>query len=174
MAVELASRNASCRSGLRSMPRRKIRKAALANSLGGELQGFVYVFSHQVRVSLEDFGLRHSLRDHAHDGGDGNAEPADTGNATHLVRISRDPGEFHDGSLRANDDHILARHRVDRAQLSGGSLPRSRSISGRNTPIRTIPTVTALQDRQMTQSGSRRREWRFRNAYRPELPSIQP
>lgn len=75
------------------------RKLPLPNGFRREPQGLRDVLSLQIRVKLQYLVDRHTLGDHVHYDGNGNAEPADTRGATHLVGARRDAREGHPESL---------------------------------------------------------------------------
>lgn len=61
-----------------------------SHGLGGKAERRMDILSREIRKCTEDLFLRHSVRYHADDGRNWNAQPANTGHAVHLLWIDRD------------------------------------------------------------------------------------
>jgi hypothetical protein len=70
------------------------RKLTLAHRVSSVAERFTDITAFEVRVSVQYFRLAQAVGNHRHNGSDRNAQAANTGQPTHLVRIDGYSCEF--------------------------------------------------------------------------------
>ncbi len=106
------------------------RKLTLSDRTRRVPERLPHVFGLEVRMLREDLVGRHSIGDHADDGGNGHAKVADTCHATHTVRVSSDAIECH---MPENTGPVVAVASKPSWRLKRLTRPRQRVTRARDT-----------------------------------------